>query len=217
MQDAHFSEHALPRLFYIYDPMCSWCYAFAKSWDSLRHELPEHVQIIYILGGLAQDTDEPMPDAMRAMIQHTWQKIEKVVPGVHFNYDFWTGNTPIRSTYPACRAILAARKQNPESGRNMLQAIQNAYYQNAKNPSLFETLCECAEAIELNRELFASDLTSEGIENALQQELKMAAELRAFSFPSLRMMHQNKLYPITVDYLDHHKMLSEINAVMSGN
>ena len=99
----------------------------------------------------------------------------------------------------------------------MLQAIQNAYYQSAKNPSSSETLSECAEAIGLDRAVFAADLTSEGIESALKQELKMAAKLRAFSFPSLRMMHEHKLYPITVDYLDHQKMLSEIDAVMSGN
>ncbi|MCP5245071.1 MAG: DsbA family protein [Burkholderiales bacterium] len=197
--------------------MCSWCYAFTRSWSALKQELPEQVQIIYILGGLAQDTEEPMPEDMRVMIQHTWQKIEKVVPGVHFNYDFWTKNTPIRSTYPACRAILAARKQNPVSGLDMLQAIQNAYYQNAKNPSLSETLCDCAEAIGIDRALLSSDLASESIESALKQELSMATKLRAFSFPSLRMMHENRLYPITVDYQDHHKMLSEINAVISGD
>ncbi|MCP5275553.1 MAG: DsbA family protein [Burkholderiales bacterium] len=197
--------------------MCSWCYAFNKSWLSLQQELSENVQVIYVLGGLAPDSSEPMPEGMRAMIQHTWQKIENVIPGVHFNYDFWTENTPIRSTYPACRAILAARKQNPESGRDMLQAIQKAYYQNAKNPSLSKTLCDCAEAIGIDRALFATDLTSDGIESVLKQELKIATKLYAFSFPSLRLVHEGKLYSITVDYLDHQKMLDEINTVVGGN
>lgn len=217
MSESHSLVHVSPRLYYILDPMCSWCYAFTKSWHTLQQVLPEHVQVIYVLGGLAPDTEEPMPEAIRNMIQQTWQKIEKMVPGVHFNYDFWTRNTPIRSTYLACRAILAAKKQNPAAGLSMLQAIQNAYYQDAKNPSLSETLRECAEAIGLDGVMFVSDLESVRIDTQLKQELQMAKKLRAFSFPSLRMMHENRLYQITVDYLDHQKMLSEINAVMSSN
>lgn len=217
MSEHRSSAQVSLRLYYIFDPMCSWCYAFTKSWYALQQVLPDRVQIIYVLGGLAPDTEEPMPEAMRTMIQHTWKKIEKMVPGVRFNYDFWAKNTPIRSTYPACRAILAARKQNLAAGPDMLQAIQSAYYLNAKNPSLIETLCECAGAIGLDRALFASDLASESIESALKQELKMAAKLRVFSFPSLRIMYENKLYPITVDYLDYQNMLSEVNAVMNNN
>ncbi|WP_090332604.1 DsbA family protein [Nitrosomonas sp. Nm51] len=195
--------------------MCSWCYAFDNSWLKLQQVLPEQVQITCVLGGLAPDTTEPMPEAMRRMIQQTWRKIEKMVPGVRFNYDFWSRNTPVRSTYPACRAILAAKKQNPAVEAQMLRAIQNAYYQFAKNPSLFETLQECAEVIGLDSAEFRSDLSSEYIDSALKQQLHLAAGLNAFSFPSLRLLHQDTAYPITVDYLDHQTMLKDINKVIN--
>lgn len=204
------------RLYYVYDPMCSWCYAFVNSWSALQRALPEDVEVVYVLGGLAPDTTEPMPEAMRNMIRQTWRKIEETVPGVHFNFDFWTLNTPVRSTYPACRAILAAGKQNPAAGVEMLRAIQHAYYQSARNPSLLETLQECAEAIGLNGAAFRSDLTSDNTDAVLHQELQLAAELNAFSFPSLRLMHQGAVYPIAVDYRDHHTMLKEIDAVING-
>ncbi len=208
---------ALPRLYYILDPMCSWCYAFTRCWSELQRVLPEQVQIIHVLGGLAPDTTEPMPEETRKMIQHTWQKIETMVPGVRFNYDFWTCNTPIRSTYPACRAILAANKQKSTAGSEMLQAIQEAYYQHAKNPSLVETLQVCAETIGLNITQFTSDLSSENIDVELKHELTTAEKLRAFSFPSLRLIYEDKLYSVTIDYLNHQKMLNEINAVIGGS
>jgi len=203
------------RLFYVYDPMCSWCYAFSDSWRRLQKTLPESIRIVYVLGGLAPDTDEPMPEFMRNMIQQTWQKIEKVVPGIHFNYDFWTNNTPIRSTYPACRAVLAANKQNAAAAIQMSQAIQSAYYQNARNPSLPETLAQCAQDIGLDVKMFATDLVSEAINADLQQELKMARALRVFSFPSLRFIHEDKLYPLNIEYIDNEKMLHEISSIMA--
>ncbi len=202
-------------LFYIYDPMCSWCYAFENSWRRLQNRLPECIQVTCVLGGLAPDTDEPMPETMRVKIRQTWRKIEETVPGVHFNNDFWTNNIPVRSTYPACRAILAARKQRDTAEVEMRQVIQEAYYQKALNPSRYETLTQCAREIGLDTALFAADLVGVDIQAALENELKMAGMLGVFSFPSLRFQYQGKLYVVNADYRDDEKMLSEIQAIMA--
>ena len=204
----------LTRLFYIYDPMCSWCYAFSQSWAALQKDLPDDIGIVYLLGGLAPDTTEPMPISMQKNIQQAWQRIEQTVPNVSFNWDFWSRNTPIRSTYPACRAILAARKQNAEAEPQMLQAIQTAYYQKAMNPSLTATLQECAREIGLDAELFKRDLTSPQIEQELQHEIQRARSMDVYSYPSLRLIHNHAVFPITVDYLNHQTMLDAINRIM---
>ncbi len=168
-----------------------------------------------VLGGLAPDTNEPMPETMRAMIRQTWQKIERRVPGVHFNYDFWTNNTPVRATYPACRAILAARKQRAAAETEMRRAIQKAYYQKALNPSRPEILTQCACEIGLDAVLFAADLISTDVEAALENELRMASTMCVFSFPSLRFQYRDKLYSISIEYSDDEKMLNEIEAIMA--
>jgi putative protein-disulfide isomerase len=206
---------SVPHLFYIYDPMCSWCYAFEAGWQRLQNSLPERVQITYVLGGLAPDTNEPMPEDLRVMIRQTWQKIEKTVPGVHFNYAFWTSNTPVRSTYPACRAILAAQKQCADARIEMRREIQKAYYKNALNPSKPETLIQCAREIGLDVALFTADLFSADIQTVLEDELRLAGILNAFAFPSLRLQYQQKLYSIHVEYIDDEKMLNEIESIMT--
>lgn len=205
-----------PCLFYIYDPMCSWCYAFEAGWRRLQNRLPERVQVTYVLGGLAPDTNEPMPEDLRVMIRQTWRKIEETVPEVHFNYTFWTSNTPVRSTYPACRAILAARKQDAAAGTEMRREIQKAYYQNALNPSKSGTLIQCAREIGLDVALFTADLASVDIQTALEEELRLAGRLNAFVFPSLRFQYQDKLYSIHVDYISDEKMLNEIETIIGG-
>ena len=202
------------RLFYIHDPMCSWCYAFSRSWAALQAELPEHIAIIYLAGGLAPDTTEPMPLSMRNTIQQIWQRIEQTVPGVSFNYDFWSRNTPIRSTYPACRAVLAARKQHAESEPEMVRAIQRAYYQNALNPSLPETLQGCAQEIGLDVAVFGRDLISPEIDDGLHQEIRQSQQLNAYSYPSLRLVHNDAIFPIPIDYLNHRTMRDEINRII---
>jgi putative protein-disulfide isomerase len=202
------------RLFYIHDPMCSWCYAFSRSWDALQAELPEDIAIVYLAGGLAPDSIEPMPLSMRHTIQQIWQRIEQTVPGVSFNYDFWSRNTPIRSTYPACRAVLAARKQHMESEPEMVRVIQRAYYQRAFNPSLPETLQGCAQEIGLDAAIFGRDLISLEIDDGLQHEIRQSRQLDAYSYPSLRLVHNNAIFPIPIDYLNLRTMRDEINRII---
>ncbi|MBS0299325.1 MAG: DsbA family protein [Proteobacteria bacterium] len=195
--------------------MCSWCYAFSQSWAALQRDLPRGIDIVYLVGGLAPDTTEPMPLATQKMVQQAWQRIEQTVPGVHFNWDFWSRNTPVRSTYPACRAVLAAKKQRVEAEPEMIRAIQAAYYQQAKNPSLLETLQACAQEIGLDAKTFSEDLKSPAIESELQRQIQQARSMDVYSYPSLRLVINNAVFPVAIDYWDHRTMLDEIKTIVS--
>jgi putative protein-disulfide isomerase len=197
-------------LFYFHDPMCSWCYAFDSSLTALKKGLPDFIRIKKIIGGLAPDTTQPMPVELQQNIQQTWRRIEQTVPSIQFNYDFWIINTPIRSTYPACRAVLAARQQGAEFEDKMIGAIQTAYYQKAKNPSLQSTLLQCAIEVGLAVDRFTYDLTSDVIQEELLSEISTARRLGVISYPSLLLVHDSHLVPVSVDYLDHETMISEI-------
>ena len=129
-------------LYYFHDPMCSWCWGFRPTWQALQENLPDTVAVQYVLGGLAPDSDQSMPDELRRMIQNTWQRIQQEL-GTEFNFDFWTQNTPRRSTFPACRAVIAAHQQGME--QEMILAIQQAYYLRALNPSDLSILRQLGE------------------------------------------------------------------------
>ena len=64
-----------PVLYYVYDPMCSWCWGYSPVWLTLQKQLKSIVNIHYIVGGLAEDSNEPMSDDMQIFLQKTWQKI----------------------------------------------------------------------------------------------------------------------------------------------
>lgn len=197
-------------LYYIFDPMCSWCYAFQPNWLALQNHLPNNVPVVYVVGGLAPDSDEPMPFEMRDKIKNIWSHIERMVPGTQFNYDFWEVNTPVRSTYPACRAILAAKDQGGEFVSPMLQTIQRKYYQNAENPSLQTVLHSCALEIGLDGNQFSKDLTSDKIMLKLHNDIKKARSLGGNSFPTICLVHQNRQFPIVIDYSNWETMCDEI-------
>ncbi|PKH05912.1 DsbA family protein [Moritella sp. Urea-trap-13] len=200
-----------PKLYYVYDPMCSWCWGYKPVWNQIKQAVTDDVEIIYVLGGLAPDTDEPMPEMMQAQIASHWKKIENFL-GSKFNYEFWTDNTPRRATYPACRAIVAARAQDAEQA--MLDAIQVAYYTQAKNPSDNSVLVALAKNIGLDIPQFETDLLALKTHQALLTEIRFARSIGGSSFPSLFVVREGKQVEIPVDYKDAEVTIELIRSVI---
>ncbi|WP_281561641.1 DsbA family protein [Thalassomonas sp. RHCl1] len=188
-----------PVLYYVYDPMCSWCWGYRPTWQTLQEKLKTRVEIQYRLGGLAPDSDAPMPDEMQTFLQQTWHKISQQL-GTEFNFDFWSRCRPRRSTYPACRAVIIAREYDKEQA--MYLAIQQAYYLQAKNPSELDTLADIAATIGLDKAQFKEQLTSHDIEQKLTDEIAAARKLPIQGFPSLVLATDDEQVPIALDY--HH-------------
>lgn len=194
-------------LYHVHDPMCSWCWGYRRTWDRLRQALPKQVQVVNVLGGLAPDSDQAMPLAQREIIAGYWRDVSSAT-GAEFNFDFWTQCTPRRSTYPACRAVLAAQRQSAE--QDMIDAIQQAYYLRAINPSDNSTLINLAEELGLNRLQFAADLRSPETQQALEREFDLRRKLGVREFPSLVLERGDTRAPITIDYRTHESALVEI-------
>ena len=197
-------------LIYIHDPMCSWCWGFRPVWQQVQRAVAGKLDVRYVLGGLAADTDEPMPGEMRLNIIDNWRRIQREIPGTEFNYDFWTVCSPRRSTYPACRAIIACRMQQPALENDMLLLIQQAYYLQAKNPSELDVLSALAEQLGLDTRQFLDDIQSELCQKTLLDEIEFCREINISSFPSL-VLKQGKSYTsLDIDYNSSTFILNQI-------
>ncbi len=169
------------RFLYVADPMCSWCWGFRPAIDAARAALADDVEVRFVMGGLARDSDEPMPEETRRYVQGAWDAVEAAT-GAEFNRDFWTRCEPRRSTYPACRAVIAGGLQGDAEA--MFAAIQRAYYLEARNPSDAETLIAVARERGLDADRFAADLASPAVDALLHEDFAVRAALGVTSFPS---------------------------------
>lgn len=199
-----------PILVYVHDPMCSWCFGFDETLATIIENLIGTVPIKRLLGGLAPDTDQTMPQHLQESLQATWRRIERDIPGTVFNYDFWQQCTPRRSTYPSCRAVIAARRQGEHFDELMTAAIQQAYYCKAQNPSDKETLIALAKGIGLKLGQFEADLDSTTVHQCLTDEIRAARSLGIHSYPSLAVVSNKDVRHIDLVYTDARPMLDQI-------
>jgi len=190
--------------------MCSWCWAFRPTLTKVIQALPQSIKVKYLVGGLAPDSTAPMVEATQMMIQRHWQTITQRVPGTAFNFDFWTLNAPLRSTYPSCRAVLAAKALDLNKEDAMVLAIQQAYYLDAQNPSVDNVLIKCAESIGLDAELFKSKLNAAEMNIALKQNIQQAQFMGVTSFPSLVLEQNDSYQHINIDYNHAEHILKQL-------
>jgi putative protein-disulfide isomerase len=200
-------------LYYVHDPMCSWCWGFETTRQKIFDELDGKMEIRRMLGGLAPDSDLPMAQPMRDMLQQTWHRIEQTIPGTRFNFDFWEKCQPRRSTYPSNRAVLAARAQGEAYDALMTARVQRAYYLETRNPSDNDTLIELAADIGLQAEPFAAALAAPATQQQLVEEIQASRRMGIDSFPSLAVQKADRLFHIGLNYTDAQAMLAQIESL----
>jgi putative protein-disulfide isomerase len=150
---------------------------------------------------------------MRLQIQATWRSIQAKLPETQFNYNFWAKNTPRRSTFPACRAIIAARKIDRKNEAKMIFAIQQAYYIRALNPSDTDTLIRLATEIDIDKSLFEKHFYSDTIANLLLDEIQQSRSMGASSFPTLILEVDSEYWPIAIDYSNESSTIQSITSI----
>lgn len=205
-------------LYYGHDPMCSFCWAFRPTWSkvktALAGEFPD-MSIQYLLGGLAPDSDEAMPEDVRQKVRGAWRYIEKNIPGTHFNHEFWSTQQPRRSTYPSCRAVVAVKMLAPELEDKIILAIQQAYYLRAQNPSDDDTLVQCAEDIGLDRTRFLDVYRSEQCNEAFIKEIQITHGIGINSFPSIVLARGKSRFNVPIEYNQADKLLDSLRQVVA--
>lgn len=198
-------------LIYVHDPMCSWCWGYRDTLNKLKQQLPKDISVYSVLGGLAPDTDSTMPAEMQIQIRSNWERIQKTIPGIQFNYDFWRQCTPRRSTYLACRAVLAASLFQVQEEMNL--SIQQAYYLQARNPSDIDVLLQLAVELGIDDKSFHEKLISDEINQLLEEHIKLSRETGADSFPSLFFYKDKRFYPLVLDYTNHQITLDHLRSL----
>ncbi len=192
-------------LLYIADPMCSWCYGFAKTIDALLAEpgAAAPLQLALMMGGLRPYTTEPMAAERADEIFGHWAHVHEA-SGQPFAA---APNTALHEpgfvydTEPASRAVVTVRTLWPQHGWKYLHAVQKAFYAEGRNVTKPEVLADVAEAQGLPRAAFAKAYASEEMRAAVRADFDQAQAWGIRGFPALILDQGKRLQLVCQGYL----------------
>lgn len=188
--------------------MCAWCWAFKNSWAALLERIQSagDIEVRLVMGGLAPDSDELMSDEMREKLRTGWERIHALT-ATEFNMSYWDENVPRRSTYPACRASIAAGMQMENGVAKMFETIQRAHYLNAQNTSDTEVIAAVADEAGFDADQLVADLNSEPVHARLTSDFMIRDRFQVTGFPGVVVTTDTQAWVLTAGYCEEAELL----------
>jgi len=168
----------------VLDPMCSWCWGFEPTLQELRKNLPQDTKLSLCMGGLRSSGDEAWTAEFKAYLAEHWGHVFSQT-GQPFNKVLFEKESFDYDTEPACRALVTVRYLDEKRAFTFMNALQKAFYQDGRDITQTDVLCDIALETGLDRDVFKELFLSQKMRESTQADKYKARSMGANSFPSL--------------------------------
>ncbi len=202
--DVEASDQA--QVFYIGDPMCSWCWGMSPVIEALALHCAERgVGFRLVMGGLRAGGGDAWNAAFRGFLRQEWTHIAAQT-GQPFGFRLLERSAFSYDTEPACRAVVTARElfgQGQEAISRELSffaAVQQKFYVEGEDPkevTFYRDICmnNGIEPLEFVKVFASAEAVS-----ATQREFLLARQLGVRGFPTVMLQTATGLHEISVGY-----------------
>jgi putative protein-disulfide isomerase len=208
-------------LIYVVDPMCSWCYGFARPMDALLAEPGEFapLQLALVMGGLRPFTTQPTPPERADELAGHWKRVAEA-SGQPFKQAPDTAlHKPgfIYDTEPAARAVVTVRTHWPKVVWRYLKAVQHAFYAEGRDIVQPEVLAAVADGLGIPRTEFAPHFASQAMRDAVKADFALAQQWGLRGFPALVAEHGDHLHLVAQGYVPIDTLRQQLAAATAAH
>lgn len=188
-----------PVLWYIADPMCSWCWGFAPVIEKIQQEYSASLTMKIMPGGLRPGMNTPLLPEKRAQILHHWQSVHTTT-GQPFTFENALPEGFIYDTEPACRSVVSVSLIEPEKVFPFFAEIQRAFYVERENVTQFAILKKLAADLNIPESRFTPVFQSDETKQRTLAGFQRAAQWGINGFPALGAESETDCHLITVGF-----------------
>ncbi len=188
-----------PILWYVADPMCSWCWGFAPVIEKIRKEYSAFLTMQLMLGGLRPGTKAPLSPDKRAQILHHWQAVHATT-GQPFKFDNALQDNLIYDTEPASRAVVSIAIIEPTLVFPFFASIQRAFYVEQADVTQLNVLKKLAVDLNVSESQFIQIFESDTAKQQTLNNFRRAAQWGISGFPTLIIESGSDYHLITMGF-----------------
>lgn len=172
----------ISRLFYVGDPMCSWCWGFAPEIRSLAND----IQVDVVVGGLRPGPmARELDDRMASSLSHHWHQVAEQT-GQRFDVGFLERRDGwVYDTEPAAIAVTTMREMDGAATLDYFTDIQAAFYERGEDVTQSETLVGLAAGHDIDLDVFAATIETDEAKKTAWQDFSQARNWGISGFPAL--------------------------------
>ena len=208
------------KLIFVGDPMCSWCYGFAKELVALTARHPA-LPLEIMVGGVRAGATDILDDSGKQFRLAHWARVEES-SGLPFNRAaFLARENFVYDTEPICRAVVAARRLVPQLDLlAVFRALQHAFYVDGLDTTDGLVLADVAAAAlgkaghAVSAAAFYRHWNAAATVAATQAEFGRVRAIGVRSFPALLLDVDGQLIEISPGYASAAVLASRLDAVL---
>lgn len=193
---------SLVTLFYVYDPLCGWCYGFHPVIEKLAERFKDDIEFRVIAGGLAiGDNAQTISDGYTSVLQGLSQieTVTKVKFGRNFKLLAEEGSY-FYSSETSCIAQTVLNELAPEKAIPFAGLLLNALFNDGKSLNEWDTIALLFEQLSIQSALAKEYFESEAIRRKTFASFEWCREKGASAFPALILKIGNETGSVSRGY-----------------
>ncbi|WP_218921593.1 DsbA family protein [Burkholderia sp. MSMB1826] len=192
-----------PKVHYIGDPMCSWCWGISPALNELHSYCVAHdVAFEITLGGLRAGGGDEWNSSFKQFLRQEWSDIHEVT-GQPFGFGLLELPYFDYDTEPACRAVVAVRTLVEETSGakeavlEFFSAVQRKFYVETGDPKEVEFYRSVCHQLGINFDAFADVFASDGAMLETVDDFARSRAMGVRAFPTILVEYDGGLTEIS--------------------
>ena len=202
-----------PKLIYVGDPMCSWCYGISEELSKTVQHFGDKLEVEVVLGGLRAGGGDKWNDQFKSFLRHHWEDVG-MKSGQPFSFDLLESEHFEYDTEPACRAVVVVKQLAPEKTLTFFKEVQKRFYRESEDPKLVDFYKPICEGLDINFEIFSTKFGSDEVKIDTKHNFYKSRKLGVNSFPTILIERDGEFYKVASGYSTFNDMKQRIESLI---
>jgi putative protein-disulfide isomerase len=191
-----------PKIIYVYDPMCGWCYGFSPVIKDVENEYKHKFNFEIISGGMIVGEREGPIGDFADYILSAYKRVESIT-GIKFGepyLELLKKKEYFTSSVKPSIALLYIKTIIPEIAISFAHDMQRLFYFDGKLLHIKESYLPLIEKYQLDKESFYNALDSEEFKLKAFTDFNTSKQLGVTGFPTVLILKDGKYQVICSGY-----------------
>lgn len=207
----------LPKIIYIYDPLCGWCYGFSPVIRKIQEEYKSRMDFEIISGGMVVGDRVGPVGAFADYILKALPRLEELT-GVTFGEPYLSqlrDKSLFLSSLKPCIALEVFKSFNEKDAIAFASSMQKAHYIDGKSLEEESVYIDLIKPFNIDSTEFLKRLNSDEFRMETSNQFKMIQEWGITGFPAVILVKDNQFYLIAKGYVDYANLNKTIEKILS--